>query len=176
LSELRLPDGAVYTVKGDSAANSDTAKTWDGETVKGVVVKSDDERRYTLTVAYPADSPDVGVARDGFQDFASKEAVENAAWSYMEKSRQIGAFHQDGTEGFGTLVESYIYRGPDWQVAAELEQVIKEGDWLIGVRWTPDAWNLIKSGEATGVSMQGAAKRRTPSPADVARVKASTRG
>jgi hypothetical protein len=172
LSELRLPDGAVY-VTGEAKAS----KTWDGETVKGIVVKSDDERRYTLTVAYPADSPDVGVARDGFQDFASGEAVEKAAWSFMRNGGKIGAFHMDGTEGFGDLVESYVYRGPDWPVAAAdgSTQVVKAGDWLIGTIWTPDAWNLFKSGEAGGVSMQGAATRRTPSPADVARVRANAR-
>lgn len=173
MSKLTLPDGAVYEVRDDGK----TSKTWDGETVKGVVVKSDDERRYTLTVAYPADSPDVGRARDGFQDFASKEAVENAAWSYMRNGGGVGGFHLDGTEGFGERVESYIYRGPDWHIAAAdgSDQVVKEGDWLLGIIWTPDAWNLIKSGEATGVSMQGGAKRRAPSPADVARVKANGR-
>lgn len=168
MSELRLPDGAVYVTGGDSAQKS----YWDGETVKGVVVKSDDERKYTLMVAYPADSADVGVARDGFQDFASAGEVEKACWSYMEKSRQIGAFHKDGTEGLGTLVENYIYRGPDWllKAADDTEQVIKAGDWLWGVRWSDEGWNLIKSGEGRGASPQGDANRRTPSPTDVAKV------
>jgi putative serine protease XkdF len=170
--ELKLPDGATY--RGDSRP---AAKAWDGETVKGVVVKADDERRYTLTVAYPADSADIGRARDGFQDFASKDAVENAAWSYMEKARNVGLMHAEGTDGAGTVVESYVYRGPDWPLEAAdgTGQVIKAGDWLIGIRWGEDAWNMIKSGEIGGVSMQGAAVRRTPSPADVARVKGSAR-
>jgi hypothetical protein len=170
LSELRLPDGAVY-VTGDTAAKS----YWDGETVKGIVVKADAERRYTLTVAYPANSPDAAVARDGFQDFASPEAVEKAAHSFMRNGSRIGAYHQDGTEGFGECVESYIYRGPDWPVEAAdgSTQVIKAGDWLIGTIWTPDAWTAIKSGEASGVSMQGGAVRNTPSPQDVARVVAA---
>lgn len=169
MSRLTLPDGAVYEVKDGQEA----AKTWDGETVKGVVVKSDDDRKYTLMVAYPADSADVGRARDGFQDFASAGAVEKACWSYMEKSRQIGAFHQDGTEGMGTLVENYIYRGPDWALKAAdgSEQVIKAGDWLWGVRWSDPGWDLIKSGEAKGASPQGSASRRMPNPADIARVK-----
>lgn len=173
MSKLTLPDGAVYEVRDDGK----TSKTWDGETVKGVVVKSDDERKYTLQVAYPADSPDVAVARDGFQDFASKEAVERAAWSYMEKARNVGLMHAQGTDGAGTVVESYVYRGPDWHIAAAdgSDQVVKSGDWMIGIRWGEDAWNMIKSGEIGGVSMQGGAKRRTPSPADIARVKANAR-
>jgi len=169
-SELRLPDGAVYRVEG---GGGNAAKTWDGETVKGVVVKSEDERQYTLQVAYPADSADIGTARDGFRDFASAEAVEKAAWSYMEKARNVGLMHAEGTDGAGSVVESYVYRGPDWALKAAdgSDQVVKAGDWMIGIRWGDAAWNMIKSGEIGGVSMQGAAKRRTPSPADVAKVK-----
>lgn len=169
-----LPDGAVY-----SSDAPDEPSYWDGETVKGVVVKSDDEQHYTLTVAYPADSPDVAKARDGFQDFASADTVERAAWSYMRNAigngGEIGAFHEDGTEGDGLLVESYVYRGPDWTIKAadNTEQVIKAGDWLIGVIWSEEAWTAFKSGESTGVSMQGDAMRKTPSPADVARVVAN---
>jgi hypothetical protein len=169
MSKLTLPDGAVY----EPGASAPVTKAWDGETVKGVVIKSDDERKFTLMVAYPADSADVGVARDGFQDFASPAEVEKACWSYMEKSRAIGAFHMDGTEGIGTLVENYVYRGPDWAIEAAdgSNQVIKSGDWLWGVKWSDDGWNLIKSGEATGASPQGGGSRRAPNPADVARVK-----
>ena len=166
MSKLTLPDGATYET--GSAEKS----YWDGETVKGVVVKSDDERKFTLMVAYPANSADVGIARDGFQDFASPDAVEQACWSYMEKSRQIGGFHQDGTEGLGTLVENYVYRGPDWAIKAAdgTDQVVKAGDWLWGVKWGDDGWNMIKSGEGCGASPQGAATRRTPNPTDVAKV------
>jgi hypothetical protein len=175
-SRLTLPDGATYEVGGASGAAEKSY--WDGETVKGVVIKSDDTSKFTLMVAYPANSADVGVARDGFQDFASPDAVEKACWSYMEKSRRIGGFHQDGTEGLGTLVENSIHRGPDWHITAVdgTEQVVKDGDWLWGVRWTEDAWNLIKSGEGRGASPQGGAVRRTPSPSDVAKVVNRGRG
>lgn len=174
MSELRLPDGAVYVTGA-----TEPAMHWDGETVKGIVVKAADETRYTLTVAYPADSPDAAVARDGFQDFASRETVEKAAWAYMRNALAnggvIGAFHADGSEDAGTLVESYVYRGPDWPISATdgSTQVVKDGDWLIGTIWSQDAWDRFKSGEANGVSMQGEAMRRTPSPNDVARVVAA---
>jgi hypothetical protein len=170
LSKLTLPDGAVYETSADAEKSY-----WDGETVKGVVVKANDETRYTLTVAYPADSPDAAVARDGFQDFASKEAVEKAAWAFMRNGGEIGAWHEDGTGGTGQLVESYIWRGPDWPIEAAdgTTQVVKAGDWLIGTIWTPEAWTAIKSGEATGVSMQGGATRRVPTPLDMARAVAA---
>src|SRR5258707_186701 len=148
-------------------------KEWDGEGVAGVLVKSDDERRYTLTVAYPANKPDIGVAKDGFQDFASKTVVEEAAWQYMLKSRAVGAWHEGGTDGSGEVVESYIYRGPDWAIKAAdgTECVVKAGDWLMGIIWAEDTFPAIKKGKANGVSMQGKVKRRTPSPLDLANLR-----
>lgn len=143
---------------------------WNGSGIAGKVIKSDDERRFTLTVAYPANKPDVGKAADGFRDFAGFAAIEDAAWNYLTKSQQVGLWHENGTEGAGRVVESYIYRGPDWTVAAAdgSEQLVKSGDWLVGIRWTEDTWRLIKEGRIGGVSMQGKAVRRTPDPATVA--------
>lgn len=134
--------------------------------VAGKVVKSDSARRYTLTLAYPADKPDVAVALDGHRDFAGKQALENAAWTYLTKSPAVGLWHEDGTEGAGEVVESYIWRGPDWTVTAAdgSEQVVKSGDWLLGIRWSEQAWPLVRDGQGRGVSMQGKATRRSPSP------------
>lgn len=178
MPKLTLPDGSVYETGEFYHAHNPATPYWDGETVKSIVVKASDEKRFTLQVAYPADSPDAAVARDGFQDFASKDAVEAAAHGYMAKHRNVGLHHAEGTDGAGTVVESYIYRGPDWRVegADGSAQVIKAGDWLMGIVWDEPAWNLIKSGELTGVSMQGGAKRQVPSPSDIARVVAAKNG
>lgn len=139
-------------------------EVWKGSGVAGMVVKADDERRYTLTVAYPANQPDAKVALDGHRDFAQPGAIESAAWSYMTKSRNVGLWHADGTDNAGQVVESYIYRGPRWTITAVdgSEQTIKSGDWLLGIQWSPESWSLIKSGEVNGVSMQGKGTRRVP--------------
>lgn len=141
------------------------ADEWDGTGVAGAVLKTEDERRYTLTVAYPANKADTSVAADGYRDFAGPQAVEDACWAYTTKSRQVGLWHEDGTDGAGDVVESYIYRGPDWTVQAAdgSEQVIKAGDWLLGIRWSEQTWPLVKQGLIGGVSMQGTASRRQPS-------------
>lgn len=145
----------------------------DTDSVAGVVVKSTEEQRYTLTVAYPANKPDVGVAQDGFRDFASAEAVEKAAWSYLRKSPNIGLWHEDGTDGAGAVVESYIYRGPDWEVGAAdgSTQVIKAGDWLMGIIWSEETWPLVKQGLIGGVSPQGRARRKMPTPDAIANLR-----
>lgn len=163
MAKLTMPDGAVY----ETASQEKAPVKWDGSTAQQRLIKSLDEQRYTLSVGYPAELADATVARDGYRDFANRQEVEKAAWSYMDGERGVGLWHEDGTDGAGKVVESYIYRGPDWPVN---DTVIKAGDWLVGIIWEPEAWERIKAGEINGTSMQGRAARRTPSPADVAKV------
>lgn len=160
------PDGRITidTGPGEPAAKA----TWDGEHVQGVLVKAEDERRYSLHVAYPADKADVAVALDQHRDFASKQAVEDAAWDFM-KAPAIGLWHEEDTDGAGEVVESYIYRGPEWVVkAGDAEHTVREGDWMLGIRWSPETWALVKAGKIGGVSPQGTARRRKPSAEAVA--------
>lgn len=143
------------------------------EDVAGMVVKSQDEQRFTLCISYPADRPDVGVAQDGFRDFASAGAVEKAAWQYLSKSPNVGLNHSQGTDGAGRVVESYIWRADPWVIKATdgSTQTVNPGDWLLGIVWEPAAWNAIKSGQIGGLSPQGRAKRRTPTPDAVANLR-----
>jgi hypothetical protein len=167
--------------KGD--ARPAAKATWDGETIATRVIKAEPERRYTLNVIYPADKADVAVALDGHRDFASKAVVEDAAWNYMRHYRQVGVAHSPehaasmGTafkaDGAAEVVESYIYRGPDWTIKAAdgSEVVIKAGDWLGGFIWSPEAWAEIQAGRISGVSPEGGAKRRKPTADAVANLR-----
>ena len=169
--KVTVEDGSGKVTIEPGAARA----TWDGETISARVLKSEPERRYTLNVIYPADKADVSVATDGHRDFASKAVVEDAAWNYMRNHREVGTFHSPEaaalagsefvTSGAAEVVESYIYRGPDWAIKAAdgSEVVIKEGDWLGGFVWTPEAWADIKEGRIGGVSVEGRARRRQPS-------------
>ncbi len=123
------------------------------------------ERRYTLALSYPANRADRSVAADGFRDFASADVLENAAWTYLKKGAKVGLLHHKGTEGRGVVVESYIYRGPDWHLVTPSGEkvMIKAGDWLLGTIWDDLAWRAIKSGKLTGMSPQAKVRRRIPS-------------
>jgi Putative phage serine protease XkdF len=163
---VTIEDGTErIVIDGGTLAKSAEPEEWDGTGVATQVIKATEESRFTLALAYPALRSDAGVAQDGFRDFASAEAVEKAAWSYLQKSPRVGLWHAQGTDGAGDCVESYVYRGPDWQISAPdgSAQVVKSGDWLVGIVWTPETWRLIKSGQVRGVSMQGSAVRRKPS-------------
>lgn len=137
------------------------------------LLKSSDEQRYTLGVAYAAYLPDVGKAADGYQDFVGADALEKAAWSYLGKYVNVGLDHAEGTDFSGQVVESYIYRGPTWVVKAAdgTTQTIEAPTWMLGIIWTPEAWNEIKKGRINGLSPQGSAKRRKPSPESLAQLR-----
>lgn len=151
-----IPNGPV------SAAATDIA---------GVeVVKATEERRYTLGVAYPAMRADVAVAADKHIDFVSADVLEKTAWEWMSKHRDIGLFHRAGTEGHADVVESYIYRGPDWHIP-ESDYVVKAGDWMLGTVWDEHGWQLVKSELVRGWSPEGGARRSLPSAARLAELR-----
>jgi hypothetical protein len=139
------------------------------------IIKSVDESRVTVGLAYPHNKADVAVAADGHIDFAGKTAIEKACWAFTAKSRSIGLSHANGTEGHGTVVESGIHRGPDWVIKGDSgqETVIKDGDWVLAVQWDRPTWTAIKSKRYNGFSPQGRAKRGTPSPEQLAELRSA---
>ncbi|MHB8490622.1 MAG: XkdF-like putative serine protease domain-containing protein [Solirubrobacteraceae bacterium] len=167
-AQVDLPGGVRLTIETPedrpAVTNGDAAMQ---------VVKSVDERRYTLGLAYPAMRPDVARAQDGHRDFMAAEALETTAWSFMAKSCTVGLAHRDGTEGHGLVVESYIWRGDPWTVANGdgTTTVIKAGDWLVGTVWDEPTWADIKKGRWNGYSPQGAGLRATPTADRLAQVR-----
>lgn len=119
------------------------------------LIKAAAEQRYALGVAYPANQV------DGHGDFARPEVVEAMAWDFMRNGQQIGFYHADGTLGHADVVESYIYRGPDWECGdvGGGAQTIRSGDWLLGVIFDEQAWPAAKQ-YGMGWSMDGAGFKR----------------
>lgn len=121
--------------------------------------KSAEEQRYVLGVAYqPGPDPRIARGADGYRDYFTADELEKAAWSFLRSGGQIGLFHEDGTLGHATPVESYVHRAPDWDQGNGV--IIKTGTWLVGAICDDIAWSLVKSGRVTGFSPQGFAKRR----------------
>jgi len=156
----QAPDGTITIDTGQGAYTAKGAAKWDGRSLSGVLAKATAELQYTLVCVYPADKADVAVAQDGHRDFASKEAVREAAWNFLRKGAKVGMGHEDGTEGAGLVVESFLWPADDWTTPTGY--VVKEGDWMGGIVWDDPAWDLVKAGKITGVSMQGSARRRKP--------------
>jgi hypothetical protein len=121
------------------------------------------EQRYLLTVFHQAGpDPKIQKGLDGGRDYFTAEELEKACWSMLQSGvPEVGFFHGD-IVGHAQVVESYIYRGPDWTMTADdgSQVIVKAGDWLGGLLCDEIAWELKKSGRVGGVSIQGKAKRR----------------
>ena len=137
------------------------------------VIKSNEEQRYVLMVAYPCMKADVSTAQDGHRDYGPAPVIELACFNFMRKGCKLGMFHEPGHNP-GEVVENYIYRGPTWvekSADGTTEQVVEPGDWLCGMILTPEAWQLYKQGVIGGASPQGRARRRTPDPDTLAHLR-----
>jgi hypothetical protein len=145
--------------------NPSLAKHAPGNLAAYRVLKSTNEQRFTLGVAYPAMKADVARAADGHRDFVSEEVLEKTAWEWLAKFRDVGLFHRDGTEGHFTPTESYIWRAPTWKVDSPVDgkpYLVCKGDWVLGGVWDDYGWTMVKSGLANGWSPEGGARRSTP--------------
>lgn len=118
---------------------------------------TDQPIRYVLGVAYQAGyDPTIAKGADGYTDYVDPSDLELAAWGFM-KSRVAGLGHVPGTVGHIDIVESYIYRGPDWPQPDGT--VVKSGDWLLGGITDVETWAAIERGEYTGWSPEGSGTR-----------------
>jgi hypothetical protein len=119
---------------------------------------TDQPQRFVLGIAYQAGrDPRIAKGADGARDFFTAAELEKAAHSFLRSGPAVGLFHMDGTEGHATVVESYIHRGPDWEVSPGV--VVKAGDWLVGAVLDEPAWEMYENGKITGWSPQGSATR-----------------
>ena len=114
-------------------------------------------QRYVLGIAHQAGRDEkIRTAADGARDWFSPVELEKAAWNFLKATPTVGLFHADNTEGSAQIVESYIYRGPDWDTG---DVIVKSGDWLVGAILNEQAWRLYKAGYVDGWSVQGSAVR-----------------
>lgn len=155
-----LTDASTPVAKGDV----------DAEVVP--VLKANADQQYLLCVAWePGKHDHIAKGVDGGRDFMTEADVEQAAWGLVAKHAggasglgHASFFDPTRTESHAKVVESYVYRGPDWPMknTAGRDVVIKSGTWLVGLQCDDVAWELYKTGRVTGVSPQGFATRLTP--------------
>lgn len=154
---------AAQNIADSLATNAfpvETAVDVEPDAVLKALEVSANPQRFVLGIAFPSEK------LDGHKEWMSRAEVENAAWNYVRKGRTVGFYHADATLGHAEIVESYIYRGPDW-VTKDIEgaeQTIREGDWLLGAILDPPAFDLVLKGKADGWSLDGLARRRRAKP------------
>ncbi|MDE2096465.1 MAG: hypothetical protein KGL39_04405 [Patescibacteria group bacterium] len=123
----------------------------------GTVLKASKKERFLLMVAYSANKMPLRGA-DGYIDVAPPEVLEKACWRFADNGAKVGLWHKDGNENCARVVENYIYRNPiPWVMKCPdgSEQVIKEGDWVVGMKLDPPTWEMYEKGLIGGASPQG---------------------
>lgn len=91
---------------------------------------------------------------DHQKDVWTEEVIRDAAHSYLKQSRLINYMHQD-FNSVGELVESAIAPA-DMHVGGE---TIAKGSWFIAIEPNEHMKKMIKTGDITGVSVQGSSAR-----------------
>jgi hypothetical protein len=102
-------------------------------------------------------------------DVIPDHEIERAAWDYVKHFRKVDTDH-DLLDGKGTPVESFTLKEdrtfdlPDGGESREYPA----GTWVLGIEFENKAWERVKSGELSGLSIYGGA-----SPIDADELKAS---
>lgn len=117
---------------------------------KRIPLLKTDEERYVLGVVLEPETVD---AQD---DIYSASEVRDAAHRFMERYQNIGLMHRGVVNGRVKILESYL---APMSFALDGAQV-RKGTWLLAVRvLDDDLWAQIKTGELTGLSIGGSARR-----------------
>ncbi|MBY0559998.1 XkdF-like putative serine protease domain-containing protein [Hyphomicrobium sp.] len=109
------------------------------------IKKLDEEQQLVFGEVYAPGFP------DSQGDFMSVETIQNMAHEFLRKGRvaNIDLNHNQELSGC-YVVESFIARDDD--------KTFIPGSWVLGVKIPdPEIWNLVKSGELNGFSLDGAA-------------------
>jgi hypothetical protein len=141
----------------------------------GRVLESNEEDRFLLLVGYsPNTMPHRGA--DGFLDVASPRAVEKACWRFLLNGGKAGTMHKAGGENAFRVVENGIYRNEiPWVIKSPdgPDQVIRQGDWVIGMILSKETWADYKAGLFGSGSLQGAAERMPATAETLERIRSA---
>jgi site-specific DNA-adenine methylase len=142
---------AAVAKAGDSnAAQAPLATMLVSVLEKRIPLLKTGEERYVLGVVLEPETVD---AQD---DIYSAAEVRDAAHRFMEQHQNIGLMHRGLVNGRVKILESYLAPTSFPLDGAQ----VRKGTWLLAVRILDDElWAQIKSGELTGLSIGGSARR-----------------
>lgn len=109
--------------------------------------KTDDDERLVYGIVYAPDEV------DAHGDTATAEEIKKACHAFSEAQRldQVDKQHDEDPKN-GVIVETYLLKGED-----EMFPNDPVGAWAVVIKvLDDDAWDEVKKGEITGISMQAA--------------------
>lgn len=93
-------------------------------------------------------------------DVIPRKEIEQAAHTFLAKYRQVDTDH-DLLDGKGVPIESWTLKDARTFETADGGQSREYpgGTWMLGVEWSAEAWDRIKSGDLSGLSIYGEASQ-----------------
>ena len=137
---------------------------------KWVMMKSDSDHDYRVNtpvllskdddaekrIAYAAAMIPREADKEG--DVAPTATVEKAAHDFLKQDGGIDTDHSL-IDGEGTPVESWILKEDrEFDLPGGGTETYGAGTWMLGIEWGQEAWERIKAGELTGLSIYGMAE------------------
>jgi hypothetical protein len=114
---------------------------------------SDTEQRISYAAAMIPREPD----KEG--DVVATPTVESAAHNFIKADGGIDTDHSL-IDGEGDPVESWVLKEErTFDLPAGGSETYPAGTWMLGIEWGADAWERIKQGELSGLSIYGNAEK-----------------
>jgi hypothetical protein len=150
--------GAMTRHKVATGHGAPAPRTENASVASGFLAKSANaEQRYTLSPLYLPNTI------DAHGEFATADDLQESAHDYFRSgNRQLRKQH--GREVIGEIVEMlawpYDHEASLSQANGTVrKQKLPAGTVYVGVKWSPSAWQDVKSGAISGLSMGGSCVR-----------------
>jgi hypothetical protein len=113
---------------------------------------ADTDQRLSYAAAMVPREPD----KEG--DVVSTPTVERAAHDFIKQSGGVDTDHSL-IDGEGEVVESWVLKQErEFDLPGGETESYGAGTWMVGIEWGTEAWERIKSGDLTGLSIYGMAE------------------
>lgn len=118
-----------------------------------LLAKADDgDKRLSYAAAMIPREPD----KEG--DVVATPTVEKAAHGFLKGDGGVDTDHSL-IDGEGEVVESWVLKQDRaFDLPGGESETYAAGTWMVGIEWGKDAWERIKDGELTGLSIYGKAE------------------
>ena len=149
-----LPKSMTVTVDGGGRAPiwSKAVENPTGDEDNDTEADATEEQKAFAPVLIPNETDKQG-------DVIPSQEIEQAAHTFLEEHRKIDTDH-DLFAGQGVPIESWTLKEPQTFTLPDgtESREYPKGTWMLGVKFSDEAWERVKDGELTGFSIYGEAQ------------------
>lgn len=126
----------------------DASTKTEKEAYSEIIEKNEDRQIIKTSILTPG-VPD----REG--DILAADNIENVAFDFMENHQRVDEMHDEIERPEHSIVESYI-APEEFELG---DSTVRKGSWVLSLKLGDDAWQSVKDGTYTGLSIGGTGER-----------------